>query len=483
MNKRIKIYLLLTLVTGGLTLGLVLRAQVWYGPAGQPPLNVRADGQPILDVSQLGGDDLGDHTATYDLDMMNFAISGVASSDSDPAISAQATTTGAVTLKVDSAYGPGIKALNNGASPTISIINASTAPGLVVDVTGPYSALIKGRLTVIGNILLGDPQLGSLATVTSSAATDKLFFGSGLLCDQAQTNCGFSAGAVVADNLGTVTGVTKDPHVARMDLELDDNVLSSIRSNDGNPALEVSNLAPLLEAGPATFITSSSTAAETTAVYAQTFSSGTIYAGLYGFNASGGPGILAASESGQAANIYGRLKFDEAADRLVFHDSSQVLGYLSLTPGLPARQDLYWGDKLLCDANEPNCGWGSAAVTTHWKQNANYAPNIYYDQGKVGIGYNEASYLLDVEGLTQATGAYLGSLRSVTVLVDKFVQVGNDLALYGNMTITARGLLSAGDLSIAKTGATTALTIGGVTLTETQLISIIDKCRAAGYCT
>ncbi|KXK26557.1 MAG: hypothetical protein TR69_WS6001000563 [candidate division WS6 bacterium OLB20] len=68
---------------------------------------------------------------------------------------------------------------------------------------------------------------------------------------------------------------------------------------------------------------------------------------------------------------------------------------LANTPGSAATADLYYGNDLLCDVSEPNCGSGGGGGGSLWTDDG--FGNIYYDTGGVGIGaqspYGEGLYI------------------------------------------------------------------------------------------
>src|SRR5690606_13261739 len=70
---------------------------------------------------------------------------------------------------------------------------------------------------------------------------------------------------------------------------------------------------------------------------------------------------------------------------------------ISTSPGAAAVSDLYYGNDLLCDISEPNCGMGGGGGGGgYWTDNG--FGTIYYDSGDVAIGSTFAGARLFVDG-------------------------------------------------------------------------------------
>lgn len=505
MRFRINNLSLILSVVAGLSVTAMLNAQTWYGPADSSPTNIRCDSPDcsttfeIKNISQLGGDNLGSHEAEFNLNLFSnstyHSITGVESNDANQAIFLDALGTG-TGLYVESQGGRALEARNNSLQATVRAINADTGYGLETDSSGTYSALLTGDLQIQG----GQLTLGTDNTDTfylnsgNPTATSDLYWGQSLLCDASETNCGYITSGGGGDNLGNVDGVTRNPHLASMNLDLEDFSIYRLGSSSGDSALQVSHTGTtnVAQGGYIRNIVNTSVSGSgSAAVYGLTSSSNSSHSGVVALQSGSGTGLIAESSTGKAALLYGRANLNSASDQVLFNNGSSDLGKLGIISDSTPTADLYWGDKLLCDSSQTNCGWGGTS-TEHWKQNTSYARNIYYNQGFVGIQNNLPDYQLEVgtvSGTIKAPLGTIGSIYTSTVGASGSIYVGRDMYVSDSVTVNTNGVYSVGDIVIGN-GNTLGINTGtGFTyLTENDLnpslpTSMVAKCIAAGYCT
>ena len=484
--------------------GLVqwLSAQTWSDPTSPPPNST------IPNISALAGDNLGvlgqpnSHRARFDLNMNGYPIERIGTGGGvNPAISVSATGAGSVGLHITSNT-TGLYAESSTAS-TVGAFNRGTVNngyGLITlsDNGGTVSAQLYGT-TVLqeinagtkGRLQIGAIAANSLSTTATLVNGSPLYYGSALLCDPNQVNCGFaSSGSYGPDNLGN-----NDPHVATKALDLNGNRIINVVSTDQVIEARQTGLSS------AVIVTNDgggSPQGLATALYGTTLAIDSTSAGLYG-SSVGGPGILATSNSGVAVEIHGKLNIldngigdqyisfgpDTVSDRL--QAASTATGFS------PADNQLYWGDMALCDPTSSTCGWqipGGSPVPDQWEllnQTLYYEttnPNVN-NPARTNVGFAVASpdsnlnYQLQVSGLARATGGYLGSLLVNNLTVNNELEVATDVWVGGNVTLTGvAGFQVDGKIYVSANG----IDIAGTTLTRVKLQQLIDACQADGEC-
>ncbi len=486
MKIRLTILIALIVICG-LSSAFIIQAQTWIGPKTNPitaPV-LRSDNSEVKNIADLGGDDLGDHTADHNLNMNGKAMFGVnATGVNEPAvdiISATGNGTGLNSISTSVANGTAIYAHSEGSNATVWARNNSNVSGYALRAANSgavdsYGALIYGQVALplpAYRLIIGSNDNDSLGIqAAANDTTNLLYWGNQLLCDPTQVNCGFAAsGSITADNMGN-----SDPHTATMALNLNNFKLYNVASDSSAAALAVTNSGTAIGA----FIenkVSAPLSAFSTAVYAETKAPSVSIAGIYGVGATG-PGVKAASAGagGLAAKIYGRLNIAADIDDILFETDANALGIQSETGA--ATNDLYWGNRLLCKKDQPNCGWNLSAGSAFWKQSS-YPANIYYDDGYVGVGVPLPAYQLDVADTAEASVASLGNVKTVNLDNPGRLGVAHDIYVQGGITVDTAGAVSQGSISLGATG----LKIGTATLSESDLAAIIATCISVGACT
>ena len=113
--------------------------------------------------------------------------------------------------------------------------------------------------------------------------------------------------------------------------------------------------------------------------------------------------------SGTTSTVY--FGDDSAADSVNINVTGSLFfgtnGRLAVTSGSVASSDLYWGDKLLCNASQSSCGWvtsttGGGDITSVQTDNA-YVYNGS-DTGQVYLRFNETKLNSTIDARSGTTG-------------------------------------------------------------------------------
>jgi|GEM_PF-6702656 len=509
IRQRFIFITILSLVT---CFGLVqwLVAQTWTDPTSAPPIST------IPKLSDLGGDNLGNHIAQFDLNMGGYPIEyiGTVSGGSTPAISVRATQGGLGLYATSSSiglYAEGSVSIASG----MGVVGAFNHNSATIDsyaleaqsIGGQVSARLYGT-TVLQSVAInsgpeaqlqfGTDVANSLSVVAGSVEGRSLYYGSSLLCDPTKVDCGFAPSTFNSDdNLGS-----SDPHVATKNLNLNGNRIINVVANTSANRTVAYQTGPLPGA-PGVLVrnTGGSHLGLPTALYGTTLANSDGVAGIYGYHSWTGAGIMAASASGTAAEIHGQFNTmmnnsNGVGDQYISFGPMSGTNKLRAAPtatGLTvANKHLYWGDMPLCDRTSVTCGWQTAGpgpiVSDQWElQNQ----TLYYQASNpnvnnplrtnVGIAIgdpdNNLKYQLMVRGLSRSTGGYLGSLLVTDVIVDNILDIGTDLWIGGNVTLTGvAGVQVDGDIAVSATG----INIGGTNLTAADLQKLIAACNTDG---
>jgi hypothetical protein len=139
------------------------------------------------------------------------------------------------------------------------------------------------------------------------------------------------------------------------------------------------------------------------------------------------------------------------------------LDLLGVSAASAANGDLYWGDKLVCDASETNCGWATTAGSSKWTDGGtvSYLTETTDDLAVGGVD-NTAPFFFDTS---------VGKLALNTNGATGGLIIGSDTQLYRSAANTLRtpdNFTADGNLSVAGTGTIT----GQLTVTSTSGVLI-----------
>ena len=173
---------------------------------------------------------------------------------------------------------------------------------------------------------------------------------------------------------------------------------------------------------------------------------------------------------------------DSAADSVNINITGALFfgsnGRLAVSSGSVAGSDLYWGDKLICDASETNCGWVTSA-TGGGDVTGVYGDNIYIwngnTSGEITLVLNETKLNATIDARATSTGDGNNYTTSIG-----FSTSGATETL--NLAITGRDNLTAQFTDTTYTADDTYLYLSTLqfTFNETKLNNTINL-RAAAY--
>jgi hypothetical protein len=343
-------------------------AWTWVNPTATPPNN-----GDIQILKADGNDGLGNHIATQDVNLTdatgiahriyNVGASGAA----DQAL--VATSTGNAIgglVKADDGYGAYIKSSSNLGQPAVfarNVLNSSSAYALIASSTKGWAAQFGQSLqlaTTTGQKAqlqwnAGSPDILSSASNPTPAAKS-LYWGTKLLCDATKANCGRVTSSA-GDNLGD--------HQGRFDLDMQSfslmNVENKIGATLATSSLQLNHSGTGADSGPGLYASGDSTHG---IVASNTIPTSAVAA--WGHNFGAGYGVVGSSVAGPGMSLYGRVTLlTETANatppQLTFGPETEKNSLALQAAADPATQNLYWGDSLLCDATQNNCGWSAVA--------------------------------------------------------------------------------------------------------------------------
>ncbi len=345
-------------VFGGI--GLTM-ATTWINPTATPPNN------GDIDVLSAGGyDGLGDHQARMDLNLTGHRLYGVNNHGTDRALTATSSnSTIAALITASNNFGTEVQSQAND-QPAVLARNLGTGYALMASSTRGWAAqfgqalqLATSSIGIPARVQWGTGSTNYLSTASAgSAAAGSLYWGMMPLCDMGQADCG-RVKASLGDNLGN--------HTAQFNLNMMQHSLINLQNKIGTVLATSSLQLTHVGIGASNFGPGLSAVSQNVngIVAINTIAAPAVAAS--GYNSGTGYGVTGQSIFGPGISLYGRMKLlTEAASttlpQLTFgkpvHNAS-----LALTPISAADQNLYWGDKLLCDSSKSNCGWSAVAGT------------------------------------------------------------------------------------------------------------------------
>lgn len=386
-------------------------AQTWQMSASPPP-----DNSSLQAVIPAVGDNLGDHLATKNLDLNGRSIYGIKTTDNNHGLTISSGSNGA-NLYAQSDYA--IYAQSATAAETI--YTTALNYGLIAQTGATIAASLEGNLKVVGNVQLGNEPARILTVGTAGAANagTTLYFEDKLLCDNTLPNCGWVGPGATGDGLGN--------HKADTSVDMANHKVTAVASSGTEPGLQATSTNKAITSE---FYSLSNHAIQATSNGIDANSS----AGLYAYALNNGTGIGAASVLGYGAKFVGDLYLKNDATsgvkaRLQFDYGVNDILNIDATGLADPSKNLYWGNKLLCDATKVNCGWAEATTLGLWSANAN---GIHYPDGdttKVLFGDTRSSARLSVGSnyvaVNESTANYrLSVLNTVTGTVNDVDVVG-----------------------------------------------------------
>jgi hypothetical protein len=343
---------------GGIALTM---ATTWINPTATPPNN------GDIDILTSGGyDGLGNHQATTDLNLTGHRLYGVNNHGIDRALVATSSISNiAALITASNNFGTEVQSQAND-QPAVRVRNTGTGYALMASSTQGWAAqfgqalqLATSSIGIPAGIQWGAGSNNYLSTADSgSASANNLYWGKMPLCDIGQPTCG-RVKASLGDNLGN--------HIAQFNLDMMQHSVINLENKIGTVLATSSLQLTHVGVGAANFGPGLNAVSQNVngIVAINTIAAPAVAAS--GYNSGSGYGVTGQSIFGPGISLYGRLKLlTEAASttlpQLTFgkqvHNNS-----LALTPISPADQNLYWGDKLLCDSTKANCGWSATAGT------------------------------------------------------------------------------------------------------------------------
>lgn len=216
---------------------------------------------------------------------------------------------------------------------------------LTVNGTGTFTGDLATQGTTLGlNNDLDSNNVFSFNAATASTASGDLYWGDDLLCDVSATNCGWATSGTAFTQF-TVAGDSGGGQTIT-----DSNTLTIAGGTNGIDTVDsitdtVTINLDTTEIASTTFGAGSG--------YTWTFDAGTTDPSFDFANDDLDVNVALTTFSGAIAVEGNSIALNNDAD------TDNVLGF-SASVG-SAGSDLYWGDDLLCDVSESNCGWTTAA--------------------------------------------------------------------------------------------------------------------------
>jgi len=135
---------------------------------------------------------------------------------------------------------------------------------------------------------------------------------------------------------------------------------------------------------------------------------------------------------------------DSAADSVNINITGALFfgsnGGLNVSSGTEASSDLYWGDKLICDASETNCGWVTSAIGGGDVTGV-YGDNIYIwngnTSGEITLVLNETKLNATIDARATSTGDGNNYTTSIGFSTSGATETLN-LAITGRDNLTAQ---------------------------------------------
>ncbi len=377
----------------------VVSAQTWIMSPSPPPDNTTLQTPSAAIGDQLGHND--PHQARLPLflspdDTPRFRLYNIRSTFEGgvyyPALYINGHDRIGLSLSADQSYGlRAVTNSNNAAFAGLRATNTGGGPALLATSTSGYGAKLFGGVKaekgyILGNSLANQLQL---SVPGSDSATASLYWGNTMVCDASSPTCGWVPDGARGDGLGN--------HKATKTLNMNSHQINNVQSSS-------------MLFGSAALMANANAA--TTTIDAQADDGYGVFAasdgldannstGLYASTTQDAPAISAGSWLGRGLTASSPVQIlNDVASGVsaAIQFGEQAFDYLGLTPksGV-ASQNLYWGDKLLCDVSKVNCGWSTiVGNASFWLDNAFGINNPNSGVGKVLLGRAASSFDLDV---------------------------------------------------------------------------------------
>ncbi len=173
-------------------------------------------------------------------------------------------------------------------------------------------------------------------------------------------------------------------------------------------------------------------------------------------------------------------------------DADNLIG--TAAAGGAAASNLYWGNRLLCDATQVNCGWSAVGGNAPWTTTSNVVNlNTATDNVTVGSATNLAKLAVDgdtdeIQLLIQGNGTQTANLvvfetsagtdqltlsNAGALAIEGAISdiSGTVLEVNDDLKVTGNDIIDSGDVTRISLGATTTLTNSATTLSGTTTLT------------